>query len=34
MKFETHIKTVQEIVADNYEFLIPVYQRSYVMDDE
>ena len=34
MKFETHIKTVQEIVADNYEFIIPVYQRPYVWDDE
>ena len=34
MKFNTYIKTVEEIVADNYEFIIPVYQRPYVWDDE
>lgn len=34
MKFETYIKTVEEIVKDNYEFIIPVYQRPYVWDDE
>lgn len=34
MKFNTNIKTVEEIVAENYEFIIPVYQRPYVWDDE
>ncbi len=34
MKFETHIKTVEEIVKENYEFIIPVYQRPFVWDDE
>jgi uncharacterized protein with ParB-like and HNH nuclease domain len=34
MKFKTYIKTVEEIVADNFEFIIPVYQRPYVWDDE
>lgn len=34
MKFETYIKSVKEIVKDNFEFIIPVYQRPYVWDDE
>ena len=34
MKFETSIKTIEEIVTDKYEFIIPVYQRPYVWDDE
>jgi uncharacterized protein with ParB-like and HNH nuclease domain len=34
MKFETHKKTVEEIVKENYEFIIPVYQRPFVWDDE
>lgn len=34
MKFETYIKNIEEIVKDNYEFIIPVYQRPYVWDDE
>lgn len=34
MKFETYIKTVEEIVKENYVFIIPVYQRPYVWDDE
>jgi uncharacterized protein with ParB-like and HNH nuclease domain len=34
MKFKTHIKTVEDIVKENYEFIIPVYQRPYVWDDE
>ena len=34
MKFETDIKTLGEIVKENYEFIIPVYQRPYVWDDD
>jgi uncharacterized protein with ParB-like and HNH nuclease domain len=34
MKFKTYIKTVEDIVKENYEFIIPVYQRPYVWDDE
>ncbi len=34
MKFNTYIKTIEDIVKDNYEFIIPVYQRPYVWDDE
>ncbi len=34
MKFETYKKTIKDIVQDNYEFIIPVYQRAYVWDDE
>jgi uncharacterized protein with ParB-like and HNH nuclease domain len=34
MKFETAIKTIKDIVDENYEFVIPVYQRPYVWDDE
>ncbi|MCX8532671.1 DUF262 domain-containing protein [Chryseobacterium luquanense] len=34
MKFETHIKTIEDIVKENFEFIIPVYQRPYVWDDE
>lgn len=34
MKFETTLKTVEDIVRGNYEFVIPVYQRPYVWDDE
>ena len=34
MKFETSIKTVEQIVKENYEFIVPVYQRPFVWDDE
>lgn len=34
MKFETYIKSIEEIVKENYGFIIPVYQRPYVWDDE
>lgn len=34
MKFETSIKTIEEIVKKDYEFIIPVYQRPYVWDYE
>jgi uncharacterized protein with ParB-like and HNH nuclease domain len=34
MKFETTIRTIKDIVDENYEFIIPVYQRPYVWDDE
>jgi uncharacterized protein with ParB-like and HNH nuclease domain len=34
MKFETTIKTIKNLVDENVEFVIPVYQRPYVWDDE
>jgi uncharacterized protein with ParB-like and HNH nuclease domain len=33
MNFTTKPITIEIIVADNFEFLIPVYQRPYVWDD-
>ncbi len=34
MKFETDIKTIADLVKENYGFIIPAYQRPYVWDDE
>ena len=33
MNFTTKPISIENIVADNLEFLIPVYQRPYVWDD-